>query len=395
MAGIRTLLTLALVAALAFGEDESESVSGPSKGEQAKKALNKAFKGRITKIKKKRVTIYYDFEEQDQLQDFEDARPPRLLDASQSRFYIRGGRLVLEGSSAIRHKMEGEGELRAVFYVSFSRQWNVGAVITEPVLSDFYVVYTLFDQRFNRSGMMYIGACGLHEDEGADTDMALVNFRDIFGSNIKKKAKPGMWVEVEVAKDGWDKFFRVGDVSGSGSSRGKTKDMRKYQFGLFVHENSARFDDLMITFELTDEFLELNDLKAEIIEDYEEIPKTGPLAGIRGVPPTIRARIESFAAGGEGMRDVAKAMSKESLPKKAREVACQVLCEIRNPRCIPTVIDGLYSQDKLARQLSIKVVKAIVGKNFGYSATASEKNRSKALQKLNAYLAKNRRRYFG
>ena len=63
------------------------------------------FRGRILKIKKKQVTIFYDFEDEAQLEDFEDARPPRLLDASQSRFSIQGGRLVLEGSSALRHRM--------------------------------------------------------------------------------------------------------------------------------------------------------------------------------------------------------------------------------------------------------------------------------------------------
>ena len=388
-------IALALSAWSAAIGEETKTTSDPRKGPKVKRALNKAFHGRVVKIKKKRVTLYYDFEDREQLKDFEEARPPRLLDASQNRVRIQGGRLVLEGSTAIRHKMEGSGEVRGTFWVSFNRQWNVGAVITEPVLSDFYVVYTLFDERFNRSGNMYIGACGLHEDEGADVDMSLVNFRDIFSASVRKKAKVGQWIECEVAKDGWKEYFRVGETDGKGSSRGKTKDMRTYQFGLFVHENSARFDDLTLTIELTDEFLDLNDLKAEVALEWEEVPEDGPLKGIKGVPPRLRNQVEQYAYGKGDAKEVFVALSRPGLPKKAREAAAQVLEDRRDPRAVPIVIDGLYSQDKLTRALSIGVIKAIVGKDFGYSPGAKDKTRSKAIRKLNEHIQRYRDRYFG
>ena len=388
------LWACALATPAAWADDESKSVTKPPEGPTVKKALNKAFFGRVVKIKKKRVTLYYDFEDPRQLRDFEEARPPRLLDASQNRVGIEGGRLVLKGSTSIRHRMEGRGEIRARFFVSFSRQWNVGAVITEPILSDFYVVYTLFDRKFNRSGAMYIGAIGLHEDEGANIDMSLVNYRDIFGANIAKKAKPGQWIEVEVAKDGWKEFFRVGETEGRGSSRGKTKDMREYQFGLFVDENDARFDDLTLTLELTDEFLELNDLRAELDEAWEEIPTEGPLAGIKGVPPRTRNQIEAYAAGKGSAKDVYRALASTALPRDAREAAARVLIERRESRSVPVILDGLYQEDKLTRKLTNNVIRSIVGKNFGYSPGASEKSRSKAIRKLNEHLQKNRRRYY-
>ena len=97
MSVIRQFAVLLVLIALVRAEDESKSKAGPSTKPTAPKALNKVFKGRVLKVKKKRVTIYYDFEDQDQLQDFEEARPPRLLDASENRVSIRGGRLVLEG----------------------------------------------------------------------------------------------------------------------------------------------------------------------------------------------------------------------------------------------------------------------------------------------------------
>lgn len=391
--GIRILLTLLLAAALVPAEDERDTTAGP--GPQVKRAINKVFKGRVVRIKKKRVTLFYDFEDQSQLEDFEAARPPRLLDASQNRVSIKGGRLVLEGSTGIRHKMEGTGELRAHFYARVSKQSNVGTVFTPPIVNDFYVVLNLFDDRFYQNGAMILAACGLHEDEGADTNLALVNWRDIFVGNVKKKAQVGEDIEIEVAKDGPKEYCRVQDVEGKGSSKGKGGEFPSYHFGLWVHHSRMSVDDLTIEVELTDEYLDLNDLKAAISDDWEEVPQTGPLAGVKGVPPSIRGWIEAYAAGTGEPKRMVEVICRTGLPKRAREAAAEVLTARRDPKAVPVVIDGLYQEDKTSRRLSIGVVKSIVGKDFGYSPTAGDKARSEAIRKLIAYLAEHRKRFYG
>ena len=127
MNGIRFLAVLAFLAGpVVAGPDGKTGAKKPQTPPPVKTALNKAFKGRIVKIKKRKVTLFYDFEDPAQLEDFEGVRPPRLLNRKQNRFRISGGRLVLEGSTAIRHKMEGQGELRARFFVKVSQQHNVG-----------------------------------------------------------------------------------------------------------------------------------------------------------------------------------------------------------------------------------------------------------------------------
>lgn len=273
MHGIRALLCVLAIALLPVAADEETGAPTP-KDPKAKAALNKAFRGRIVHIKKHRVTICYDFEDPAQLEDFEEARPPRLLDASRNQARIEGGRLILEGSTSIRHRMESAGRIEAKFTVRVSEKRNVGAVITEPVLSDFYVVYNLFDYRFNMSGNMHIGACGLHEDEGAeDPSSGLVNFRDIFSGSLRK-AEADRDIRVEVCKDGWTEFFRADDVKGKGSSKGKTKEMRSLKLGLFVHGSRATFDDLTLTCELSDEYLEIENLRAEI--DDAPVPAKEP-----------------------------------------------------------------------------------------------------------------------
>lgn len=264
MRGIKSGLSMLVLALAAAGQGTGEKTGAVPK---PRKAIDRAFRGRVLEIKKHRVTLYYDFEDPAQLEDFEDVRPPRLLDATQDKARIEDGRLVLEGSTSIRHKMESAGIIDAKFTVRVDKKKNVGAVITEPILSDFYVVYNLFDYRFNMSGNMHIAACGLREDEGAeDLSSGLVNFRDIF-NGLLKKAEIGKDIEVEVTKDGCTEFFRAGDVKGKGSSKGKTKDMQSLQFGLFVHESGAAFDDLTLTCELSDEYLAYENLRAEVDGD--------------------------------------------------------------------------------------------------------------------------------
>jgi hypothetical protein len=257
---------LAVALSPALAEERKGETGAPPAGGQAKPRmpLNTAFKGRILSLKKRRVTLYYDFSDPSQLEDFEEARPPRFLDASRNRARVEGGRLVLEGSTSVRHKMESTGRIEATFTVRVRERRNVGAVITEPVLSDFYIVYSLFDYRFNMNGAMHIAACGLREDEGAeDPSSDLVNFRDIFGGR-QLRVDPDRDIRVEVRKDGWTEFFRVDDVKARGSSKGKTKQMRPLQLGLFVHGALATFDDLTLSCELSEEYLDLENLRAEI-----------------------------------------------------------------------------------------------------------------------------------
>jgi hypothetical protein len=388
------LVLLLVPAALAQAEGDTEEAQ-KQKTEKAKQALNRAFKGRVIKIKKKTVTLYYDFEDEDQLKDFEDVRPPRLLDLGTPSFAIRGGRLFIDGSTAVRHRMEGSGRVHAQFFLKAGMQKNIGTIFTEPVVSDFFTVLNLFDQRFYRNGGLLLAACGLHEDEGAADDMALVNWRDIVKGDVRKQVKVGQDVEIEVAKDGWTEYCRVGKFESKGSSKGKGKDMKAYQFGIWCDHSSMSIDDLTITLTLTDEFLDLNDLKAEIDIVWEEIPAAGPLKGLQGVPPRLAKQVDAYAA--KETRDagpLADALDRSGLDKKVREAVCKVLIERGDPKIVPLVMNGLYSEDKLSRQYAINVIKAVTGKTWGLSAGGGEKARRAAIQKLNQHLNENRQRYF-
>jgi len=394
---MRNLVLALLVAALPLHAQESDtSAERKQRAKKSKQAINKAFEGRVIRIRKKTISIYYDFEDENQIKDFIDIRPPRLLDVAEPKYYIQAGRLFLEGSTAVRHKMEGTGRLHAHFYLRPGLQKNLGAVITEPVLSDFYTVLNLFDYRFYNDGALILAACGLHEDEGADTDMSLVNWRDLVRGSVKKEAKVGRDIEVEISKDGWEEYCRVGKFDGKASSKGKGKNMKSYQFGIWCDHSRVSIDDLTITLTLTDEFLDLNDLKAALEVEWEEVPESGPYAGIEGVPPRLRKQVEEYAE--RRTRDATpllEALDRTGLSKKIREIACDVLCERGDPRIVPEAINGLYSEDKTTRKLTIEIIKSLTGKRWGLSPSSSDKKRAECLQKLNEHLAENRQKYYG
>ena len=393
------LLILAALLLLVLPVAAQEAVTKETKkqkADKAKRALNKAFKGRVIRIKKKTITIYYDFEDEEQLKDFEDIRPPRLLDLGEPKFYIQAGRLFLEGSTSVRHRMEGTKRLHAHFYLRPGLQRNIGTVITEPVMSDFYTVLNLFDRRFYQDGGLIMAACGLHEDEGAGKDMALVNWRDLVRGDVRKAAKVGQDIEVEVAKDGWSEFCRVGKLAGKASSKGKGKKMSAYQFGLWCDHSRMSIDDLSITLTLTDEFLDLNDLKAEIDVVWEEIPDSGPFQGIKGVPPRLLRQVGDYQARRtRDAKPLLEGVGRTGLPKKVREIITKVLIERGDPKVVPALIDGLYSEDKTTRKLTIQIIKSLTGKTWGLSPSAGEKKRRECIQKLNRHLNENRRKYFG
>lgn len=265
MRGVLCVLALLALAVGVGGQEPPRKTEAvPESPPKPKRAIDRAFRGRVVEIKKRRVTLFYDFEDPAQIEDFEEARPPRYLGTGCNRVKIEGGRLFLDGSTSIRHKMESAQRITAKFTVRVSEKRNVGAVVTEPVLSDFYVIYNLFEHRFGESGNMHVAACGLHEDEGAeDLSTGLVNYRDIAGG-VLKKAEAGRDIHVEVMKDGWTELFQADDVKSRGSSKGKTKEMPSMKIGLFVHGSSASFDDLTITCELSDEYLDLENLRAEV-----------------------------------------------------------------------------------------------------------------------------------
>jgi hypothetical protein len=91
----------------------------------------------------------------------------------------------------------------------------------------------------------------------------MVTYPDICHGR-EKHQEPGREYDDEAQQNRWEEFFRVDKTKGKGSSKGKTADLHAYKFGFFVHGCEAKFDDLTLTVELSDEYLEFERLRPEI-----------------------------------------------------------------------------------------------------------------------------------
>jgi len=333
-------------------------------------ALNRAFHGRVVDCKDRTVTLFNDFEDPEQLKDFEEARPMRYLDACKNQARIENGKLVLEGSTSIRHRMESRDEIFGRFSVRPSKLHNIGAVITEPVLSEFYILYNLFEHRFSRTGLLHVAGVGLHEDEGAeDMRSGLVNYRDIVSRDVRGEFEDGEAVVVEIRKDRFDERITVGRLKNKGSSKGKTKDLRNLKFGLFVHGSKAVFDDLTITCTLSDDYLDLEDLSVDLTAN-------------------IDAEIEAYEKRGLDPGQIASIVAWPFVDKKKRKAAAAALAGRGDLAVLALILPALRSDDRTTRKLAIEVVEGITGQTFGYRPNARRKDRDKAIAKLRSAIRK-------
>ncbi len=106
-------------------------------------------RGEIVAVRGRVVTLKYEFDDPQQLEDFEPAEPPRLERAAAGAARVEKGLLVLEGAAAVRHRLASQGLLRARIQLRLENGGDGGTVIEggqAPLLLD------LTDRRFYRDG---------------------------------------------------------------------------------------------------------------------------------------------------------------------------------------------------------------------------------------------------
>jgi hypothetical protein len=104
------------------------------------------------------------------------------------------------------------------------------------------------------------------------------------------------------------------------------------------------------------------------------------------VDPETRALLDRYAADGTGADALIKVVADAGRPAPVRAAAAQALA--KGPKAaVRPAIDLLYSADLDARTHGIGIVKALLGKDYGFNPKAKEQARSEAIQRLNKDLA--------
>jgi len=224
--------------------------------------LDAAFHGEIRALRGRTVTLYYDFETPDQLEDFEVVVPKGLFKDATLKAKSSDGQLVLRGRGAFVHKMFGVRLLGARFLLRVEHRADLGTLLLPPDDGP-YVLADFFDRRFKEEGGLYLAAC----TPGTDEPLLWREIANAPPVEVRKRFPPEEAVEIEVAKRGVEEFLRIGTLVRNRSSLGKALRMSEMRFGWWLQNGEMIVDDLEITLELSDAYLDRAHLTAALSGD--------------------------------------------------------------------------------------------------------------------------------
>ena len=98
--------------------------------------------------------------------------------------------------------------------------------------------------------------------------------------------------------------------------------------------------------------------------------------------------IGRFDVGTADDLDVLEIIADTEVSFGVRESGALALIAAGDKRLVPKVVGLLYADDVETRSLGRSLVRGLTNKNFGYDPKANEDKRSKAIQKLIAYIQK-------
>ncbi|MDH3592272.1 MAG: terpene cyclase/mutase family protein, partial [Planctomycetota bacterium] len=232
---------LLLLATVAFAQDPAPPPAKP---------IGDLLRGKVVAVRGDTLTIHYDFEDAAQLEDFVAVAPDGLFAKGvEGEPRIEKGRLVLSGRIALRHRLASVTSAQARFTMRMTAPGDAGHLWLAPGQSDRYVFTTLNDRTFHKQGGLLLGAVGVRDDS-VDPKEAVLVWRDIASvkpDGVAKHAVHEKDTSIGVRKNGALETVRVGGLWRAGNSEKRSLPMPEIQFGVWVRNAAAEFDDLTLT----------------------------------------------------------------------------------------------------------------------------------------------------
>jgi hypothetical protein len=157
--------------------------------------------------------------------------------------------------------------------------------------------------------------------------------------------------------------------------------LKTHRGGFYTIQARLLVDDVVFTGKLSEKFL-----AREKIEPRVERPPSASGAGPSSVDPKVLEQVQKYAAGGTGPEGLIQVISDAGRADADRDAAAKALAG-GPKKAVRAVIDLLYNPDAEARAHGIGIVKALLGKDYGYKPGGGEEGRRTAIQKLNKDLA--------
>ncbi len=349
--------------------------------------------GKVEQWKARRITITYDFSQEDVLQDFDVINPFLVL--ASGGFEVSDGALLAEGSNAFVFKGVFEADVTVDMTLTSETPRDLGLVLLASDLTDQFLLFSLADTFFSKKD----------RQKPLQHMITVVGARDGGGSGeslfryLKRSRTPTLkaGVEIEVRLEKRAKRNRLSFAGKTLSATDRYGSFPRVRPGLFVLKSKMTVTKLTISGRLTESFLKENGIEfdPEEVDDQalplEEVPaagaeteeeprRRGPRRGRREDESDARGLVRKLRDGrlsDDEREEAAKGLSRKNVKKDE----------------LKALIDCLYSDDLTTRKLAILALKKTTGKTLGYNPKASEEARKKAVRNWFRYLMQNRDRY--
>ena len=342
---------------------------------RAEGTLDQHFHAKASVDKKGVVTLHYDFHGTEQMADWEDGAPFRMYgEGATEEIRWFDGHLEVPGHKGVKHKAIWVGDVVLEARLRFDTWSDLGAYFTPADGTHDYVIYTLVEHYFHNFDGGQAG--GLHsiiqfgdqwrED---DTPEDFVGFRYISRRPPNAEHKPGEVVPLRAA---WVKGrFQMGgpdDLELEGRPKGPK--LGNLVAGFYTAAGRLRLDEVTITGRLDREWMKMNGVTLEIS------------AGAHDLDPAAIAEIEAHAMGDrKATRALVARLRDPGLEADHRTRLEEALS--KGPRqAVSAALDLLYDGAVEARTSGIAIIRAHMGKDFGFNPKASEARREAALKKI-------------
>ena len=345
------------------------------------RSIKEVLHGRVEWLKGRRVAVTYDFQSELQLLDFESVNP--FTAPARGEWRVEDGKLVMAGSGAFRWKPALDADVTVKFTATPKDGRDTGVVLVEPAMTNRCVVFAIADTFFSnkdvgaRPHAHMINCCGVPE-RGSDRENV---FRYV-DRTWTPEIVPGQEVTVEIEKRGDRNRMTMKDAVLEGTDVGIR--LPKIQVALYVLTAKASWTSLRIEGDLDARWLLDNDVAHDPTAKRSDPEAAEPAAEEPEGPPPgdpfgqVKAWLEVI----KNLR----ADIKDREASAERIIARKRICDVPY-----VVMSGLlYSGDQTSRDLGIRILKGITGKNLGFSAKLDAARRKTSLRKWWAWIRQNR-----
>jgi hypothetical protein len=342
--------------------------------------LDRHFQAKVLSIEGERIRLRYDFSDPAQAKDWPEGVPfPVPRDAGDG-VVLSDGRLGVRGSTGCRHRAEWQGDILVTCRWISDGTKDIGGFLMSNDVGTDYMTYTLVETYFHGwdgkpgggTGMIKFGA--QWKEDKADS----AGFRYMALRNLSPPLAAGAALSVRFGRKGPKAVMAVGDLDLDSAEPGNK--MAVVAPGFYAIKSGFTVDDVVIEGTLAKRYVSAN----RIVLKTEKPIEPEPLVA---TDPALVAALAAYAAGKEPAATLVKVVGDPSRAAADRGAAADALK--RGPRrAVPAVVDLLYHADSGVRESGAGIIKALLGKDYGYRPEGSEKGRAAAIQRLNADLQK-------